>query len=50
MDLGNQALEARHWNRIFKLLDNARTHSPNMQITLSELFKDGITQYRDKVE
>jgi dynein heavy chain len=49
LDLGNKALLDRHMIKIFSLLPEGNTYSPNRTFTLSELIADGILEVKDKV-
>lgn len=49
LDLGNKALQERHWIKIFSLLPDGNQYAPSRVFYLNELIRDGILEVKDKV-
>lgn len=50
--LGNKSMQARHWQKVFKLLDNGSGQPPpNVRtFTFQQLLDDGLGDHKERVE
>jgi dynein heavy chain len=52
-NLGNQSMQPRHWQKVFKLLGGDGAQHPNFQMrtfTFSQLLEEGVEQHKERVE
>ena len=47
LDLGNPNIRSRHWDKIFKLIE--QEYYPDMEFNLSHLVKHGVMNFKDQI-